>query len=90
MEFHGLAVPPARAAESVFPVVAGHRHRGCSDEVVQDDGDMPGNADRAARQEARADALAEKADQDAATAAQQRARDLGAQIPFGQPILVCA
>ncbi len=49
-------------------------------------------ADRAARQQARADALADKADRDAAAAdaAHQRARELGDQIPFGQPILVCA
>jgi hypothetical protein len=47
-------------------------------------------ADRTARQQARADALADKADRDAAAAdaAHHRARQLGDQIPFGQPILV--
>ena len=47
-------------------------------------------ADRAARQQDRAAALADKADQAAATAvaAYGKARQLAGQIPFGQPILV--
>ena len=47
-------------------------------------------ADRADRQHDRAAALTEKADRHTTTAlaAHQKARELGDQIPFGQPILV--
>ena len=47
-------------------------------------------ADRADRQHDRAAALTEKADRHTTTAlaAHQKARELGDEIPFGQPILV--
>jgi hypothetical protein len=62
--------------------------------IVAIDGGAPGPRSRGGRpplgSRARADALPDKADRDAAAAdaAHQRARELGDQIPFGQPILV--